>query len=75
MQTVQHDSLSVCPPSLDCTDRIGETGSLASFSGPMEVRLQKDQATRATLEVVHRPLEGIGGMSRFALKIVGKADR
>lgn len=27
------------------------------------MRLQKDQATRATLEVVHRPLEGIGGMS------------
>jgi hypothetical protein len=31
----------------------------------MEVRLQKDQATKATLEVVHRPLEGIGGMSHF----------
>lgn len=40
----------------------------------MEVRLQKDQATRATLEVVHRPLEGIGGMSPFTLKTVGKAD-
>jgi hypothetical protein len=71
---VLHDSLLVCPTSLDYTDKIGETGSLASFSGPMEVRLQKDQATRATLEVVHRPLEGIGGMSPFTLKLVGKAD-
>jgi len=35
----------------------------------MEVRLQKDQATRATLEVVHRPLEGIGGMSLFFTSI------
>lgn len=55
---IQHDY------TLDIADLCaGSTSALASFTGPMEVRLQKDQATRATLEVVHRPLEGIGGTS------------
>ena len=34
---------------------------MASVSGPMEVRLREELPDRATFEIVHRPLEGVGG--------------
>ncbi|KAI9635580.1 uncharacterized protein MKK02DRAFT_32967 [Dioszegia hungarica] len=44
----------------------GSTSSLASFAGPIEVRLREELPDRATLEVTHRPLEGVGGQpARF----------
>lgn len=39
----------------------GETKVLASLSGPMEVRLAAEQASRATFEVLFRPLSGTPG--------------
>ena len=36
---------------------------MASVTGPVEVRLREELPDRATLEVVHRPLEGVGGKS------------
>lgn len=45
---------------------LGSTSALASFSGPIEVRLREELVDRATLEIVHRPLEGVGGMSSLS---------
>ena len=42
----------------------GSEAALASFSGPLEVRLREELPNKATLEIVHRPLEGVGGGSR-----------
>jgi exosome complex component RRP46 len=48
-----------------------ETGSkqmLASFHGPQEVRIRDELVDRATLEVVHRPLDGIAGEATVGLQ-------
>ncbi|WWC59069.1 uncharacterized protein I303_101616 [Kwoniella dejecticola CBS 10117] len=45
----------------------GSNAALASCSGPLEVRLNKELPTRATLEVSHRPLEGVGATPSRAL--------
>ncbi|WWC67556.1 uncharacterized protein I206_101465 [Kwoniella pini CBS 10737] len=45
----------------------GSTAALASCSGPLEVRLNKELPTRATLEISHRPLEGVGATPSRAL--------
>ncbi|WVW78859.1 hypothetical protein I302_100822 [Kwoniella bestiolae CBS 10118] len=45
----------------------GSTSALASCSGPLEVRLNKELPTRATLEISHRPLEGVGATPSRAL--------
>ncbi|WWD21948.1 hypothetical protein CI109_106436 [Kwoniella shandongensis] len=45
----------------------GSTAVLASCSGPIEVRLREELPDRATLEVSHRPLEGIGATPSRAL--------
>ena len=47
-------------PMLNVVD-VGETKALASVSGPMEVRLAQEQASKATFEVNVRPLAGIPG--------------
>ncbi len=39
----------------------GSTQVIASFHGPQEVRIRDELVDRATLEVVHRPLDGIAG--------------
>lgn len=39
----------------------GETKALASVSGPLEVRLAAEQASKATFEVIVRPLSGLAG--------------
>lgn len=39
----------------------GETEALASVSGPLEVRLAAEQASKATFEVIVRPLSGLAG--------------
>lgn len=39
----------------------GTSSAIASFSGPLEVRLGRDLPDRATLEINYRPLEGVGG--------------
>lgn len=39
----------------------GPTAILASFSGPIEVRIRDERLDRATLEVSHRPLDGTAG--------------
>jgi hypothetical protein len=41
---------------------------LASFHGPQEVRIRDELVDRATLEVVHRPLDGIAGEAAFGLQ-------
>ena len=38
-----------------------ETKALVSVSGPMDVRLAAEQASKATFEVVVRPLAGLPG--------------
>ncbi|KAL1408433.1 hypothetical protein Q8F55_005245 [Vanrija albida] len=45
----------------------GPVAALASFTGPIEVRIREERVDAATLEVVHRPLEGIAGTSSRAL--------
>ncbi|KAK6904105.1 hypothetical protein I203_107620 [Kwoniella mangroviensis CBS 8507] len=45
----------------------GATSALASCSGPLEVRLNQELPTRATLEISHRPLEGVGATASRAL--------
>ncbi|WRT65147.1 uncharacterized protein IL334_002089 [Kwoniella shivajii] len=45
----------------------GSTAALASCSGPLEVRLNKELPTKATLEISHRPLEGVGATPSRAL--------
>ncbi|RSH88187.1 exosome non-catalytic core subunit rrp46 [Apiotrichum porosum] len=45
----------------------GPVAALASFTGPIEVRLRDERVDRATLEVVHRPLEGVGSTASRAL--------
>jgi exosome complex component RRP46 len=40
---------------------LGSTAAVASLNGPIEVRLREELPDRATLEVIHRPLEGVGG--------------
>ncbi|RXK42179.1 hypothetical protein M231_00536 [Tremella mesenterica] len=41
----------------------GSTSALASSSGPLEVRILKENPTRATLEIIHRPLDSIPSTS------------
>lgn len=43
------------------TAMTGSTSCLASFTGPIEVRIREEMPDKATLEVTHRPLEGVGG--------------
>ncbi|KAH8118550.1 hypothetical protein DFH11DRAFT_1797416 [Phellopilus nigrolimitatus] len=45
----------------------GETKALASVSGPIEVRLAVEQASKATFEVLIRPLAGLAGTDSKAL--------
>ncbi|WWC87281.1 uncharacterized protein L201_002169 [Kwoniella dendrophila CBS 6074] len=45
----------------------GSTAALASCSGPLEVRLNKELPTKATLEISHRPLQGVGATPSRAL--------
>ncbi|WVR04307.1 hypothetical protein IAU60_001307 [Kwoniella sp. DSM 27419] len=45
----------------------GPTASLASCTGPIEVRLREERPDRATLEITHRPLEGVGATPSRAL--------
>ncbi|KAK8846640.1 hypothetical protein IAR55_005727 [Kwoniella newhampshirensis] len=45
----------------------GSTAVLASCTGPIEIRLREELPDRATLEVSHRPLEGIGATPSRAL--------
>jgi hypothetical protein len=44
-------------------EEIGNSSALASVSGPLEVRLREEQPDKATFEILHRPLEGVGGGS------------
>ena len=39
----------------------GETKALASVSGPIEVRPAAEQPSKATFEVIVRPLAGLAG--------------
>ncbi|EJD01467.1 uncharacterized protein FOMMEDRAFT_69260, partial [Fomitiporia mediterranea MF3/22] len=45
----------------------GQTKALASVSGPIEVRLAVEQASKATFEVIARPLAGLPGTESKAL--------
>ncbi|WVQ97707.1 hypothetical protein IAU59_004821 [Kwoniella sp. CBS 9459] len=45
----------------------GSTAALASCNGPIEVRLREERPDRATFEVTHRPLEGVGATPSRAL--------
>ncbi|KZP27062.1 ribosomal protein S5 domain 2-like protein [Athelia psychrophila] len=45
----------------------GETAALASLSGPMEVRLALEHPSRATLEVILRPLSNMPGTEAKSL--------
>ncbi|KAL0243531.1 hypothetical protein I308_105497 [Cryptococcus tetragattii IND107] len=45
----------------------GSNAVLASCSGPIEVRLREELPDKATLEVNHRPLEGVGATPSRAL--------
>ncbi|WVF70190.1 hypothetical protein IAT40_004978 [Kwoniella sp. CBS 6097] len=45
----------------------GSTAALASCNGPIEVRLREERPDRATFEVSHRPLEGVGATPSRAL--------
>ncbi|RSH90148.1 exosome non-catalytic core subunit rrp46 [Saitozyma podzolica] len=47
---------------------LGSTAAVASLNGPIEVRLREELPDRATLEVIHRPLEGVGATSSRALE-------
>ncbi|BEI80702.1 hypothetical protein CcaverHIS002_0112310 [Cutaneotrichosporon cavernicola] len=42
--------------------------ALASFTGPIEVRIRDERIDGATLEVIHRPLDGIGATPSRALE-------
>ncbi|KLO09331.1 hypothetical protein SCHPADRAFT_800156, partial [Schizopora paradoxa] len=57
--TISFDGLS----GVDGSARFafGDTKVLASVSGPIEVRLASEQASKATFEVIARPLAGIPG--------------
>ncbi|KAF7296881.1 Exosome component Rrp46 [Mycena indigotica] len=46
---------------------LGESSTLASISGPIEVRIAAEQPSTATFEVSHRPLSGIPGTQSKAL--------
>ncbi|EKC97434.1 hypothetical protein A1Q2_08357 [Trichosporon asahii var. asahii CBS 8904] len=46
----------------------GPSAALASFTGPTEIRLREEQLSQATLELVHRPLEGVAGVQSRALE-------
>lgn len=46
----------------------GPASALASFTGPIEVRIRDERVDRATLEVIHRPLDGIGATPSRALE-------
>ncbi|KAF7976638.1 hypothetical protein HWV62_5953 [Athelia sp. TMB] len=45
----------------------GETAALASFSGPLEVRLALEHPSHATLEIILRPLSNIPGTEAKSL--------
>jgi hypothetical protein len=44
---------------------LGGTTLLASFSGPIEVRIRDELLDRATLEVSHRPLDSVAGKNDY----------
>lgn len=71
VQTAQLASLSVClsyyTPCADYSCLIGSNAVLASCSGPIEVRLREERPDKATFEVNHRPLEGVGATPSRAL--------
>ncbi|KLT44047.1 hypothetical protein CC85DRAFT_271535 [Cutaneotrichosporon oleaginosum] len=46
----------------------GPAAALASFTGPIEVRIRDERVDAATLEVIHRPLDGIGATPSRALE-------
>jgi exosome complex component RRP46 len=46
---------------------VGETKAIASVSGPIEVRLAAEQASKATFEVIIRPLSNVPGTESKAL--------
>lgn len=46
---------------------VGSNAVLASCSGPIEVRLREELPDKATFEVNHRPLEGVGATPSRAL--------
>ncbi|KAL7420203.1 hypothetical protein Q5752_005169 [Cryptotrichosporon argae] len=45
----------------------GSTAALASFTGPIEVRLREEKVEGSTLEITHRPLDGIAATPSRAL--------
>ncbi|KAH7097876.1 ribosomal protein S5 domain 2-type protein [Auriculariales sp. MPI-PUGE-AT-0066] len=45
----------------------GETCAVASVSGPIEARLQQENASRATVEVIIRPLHGVAATESRSL--------
>lgn len=55
---------------MDGADQLtsGPSAALASFTGPTEIRLREEQLSQATLELVHRPLEGVAGVQSRALE-------
>lgn len=48
-------------------DSVGETQALASLSGPIEVRLALENSSRASFEVMLRPLSNVPGTESKAL--------
>ena len=55
---------SVLPFSPGCS---GPNTLVASFSGPIEVRIRDERLDKATLEVSHRPLDGMAGQSSSSI--------
>lgn len=49
---------------------VGDICALASFTGPIEVRLRDEQVSQSTFEVTHRPMDGVGGVSSRDLENV-----
>lgn len=47
----------------------GETKAIASVSGPIEVRLAAEQASKATFEVILRPLSNVPGTESKSLSV------
>ncbi|KAK4683880.1 exosome complex component RRP46, partial [Tremellales sp. Uapishka_1] len=60
-------SLLSSPTSNSYRHLPGPTSSLASVTGPIEVRLRDELIDRATLEIVHRPLDGVAATPSRAL--------
>ncbi|EKM79519.1 hypothetical protein AGABI1DRAFT_114059 [Agaricus bisporus var. burnettii JB137-S8] len=51
----------------------GETSSVASVSGPIEVRLAAEQASQATFEVITRPLSNVAATESKAISSAVRA--